>query len=270
LQEKIILGESGIELYLDATYNPEWNATCIGTVAATPAHPKGEFKEIPQQLKKGDKVFFSYRVVSDRSHTSEKGFYRMTDEHNEYFRRFTNTKGEWVTVVAYEGHIGKNWVGTHVDGRGELISGVQDTNERTIDRWLSQFQIGDHSSMKYNNLYEIEGNHYWKCNYQDVFAKEVDGKLEAIGNRCLLKPIEYKLTNAEKERAGIIRTLDAKIRLYDRAELLSGGEDLGFKKGDVVGFEQKYLEKYDVFGKQVFLIKKNRINGTWQHETSSK
>jgi hypothetical protein len=53
------------------------------------------------------------------------------------------------------------------------------------------------------------------------------------------------------------------MRYFDRARLLSGGERLGYKPGNVVSFEEKYIERYSIFGKEYFLIKERRVNGLW-------
>jgi hypothetical protein len=53
------------------------------------------------------------------------------------------------------------------------------------------------------------------------------------------------------------------LRYVDRAVMVSGGEELGFKKGDILSFDPTYLEKYNLFGKEYYLIKKRRIQGKW-------
>ena len=63
---------------------------------------------------------------------------------------------------------------------------------------------------------------------------------------------------------GIVDTIDAKVRLGDRAKVLSAPDDSGLKKGDVVGFEPQYLEKYEYEDKSYYLIKSYRALGIWE------
>ncbi len=55
----------------------------------------------------------------------------------------------------------------------------------------------------------------------------------------------------------------------DRAIVISGGENIGLKKGDIVGFEQKFCEKYTLWGTECFLIKEDRIDVIYQSELLS-
>jgi hypothetical protein len=80
-----------------------------------------------------------------------------------------------------------------------------------------------------------------------------------------MSPVEENI----KERIEIIEGKilpyqSVKVRYQDRGKIISGGEDLGLKKGDIVAFDQKYLERYKFWGKDYYLIKKHRISGLWQ------
>lgn len=262
LQDEILLG-NGLKLYLDPSYTPEWHATVSGTVTSIPQNPKGEHRDIAKSISIGDEVAFSYSVVSDMSFANNQdSFYELT-EGSPYFQKFINAKGEMITVIAMKGAISKLWVGTYVSRSHELISGVQGS-EAEKDRWLAQFSFGDNQKMKFNNLLDIDGKDYWKAKLDDVFAKKTGDEVVAISDKVICEPIDVDLTQQVNISEGIVLPESSiQARLYDRATLVSGGEDKGLKKGDVVSFDPQYVEKYNLWGKEYFLIKKHRVNGTW-------
>jgi hypothetical protein len=46
--------------------------------------------------------------------------------------------------------------------------------------------------------------------------------------------------------------------------VLSAPEDSSLKKGDIIGFEPQYLEKYEYGDKSYYLIKSHRALGIWE------
>lgn len=259
-----IITDSGIKLYLDPTFNPEWNATVSGKVYALPINPDKEYAEMMQQLNVGDEIAFSYRVVSDvRVNAGKDAFTEITKD-SPYYRRYTSAKGEWVTVVAMQGVIDKIWVGTYVDKFGDLIDGVQGS-EHEVERWLSQFNMVTDNKLTHQNLIEYTQDiDFWNVKPSEIFAKKVGDEVQAIGDRVILQPIDLviKPDQAKLVFVNVPEGSDIKIRLYDRAVVISG-EGNDWKVGDTVGFEEKYVEKYNLWGKDYFLVKKKRIQGKW-------
>jgi hypothetical protein len=263
LNDEIIF-DSGVKLYLDPSYNPEWNATVSGKVYALPLNPDKEYLTMMESLSLGDEIAFSYRVVSDvRVSAGQAAFTEITKD-SPYYKRFTNAKGEWITFVAMQGIIDKIWVGTYVDKFGDLIDGVQGS-EHEAERWLSQFNFTTDNKLTHQNLIEFsEDVDFWNVKPSEIFAKKVGDEIVAIGDRVILEPIDVTVDTSKARLVftNVPEGSDIKIRFYDRAVVISGeGED--WKKGDVVGFEEKYVEKYNLWGKDYFLIKKKRIHGKW-------
>jgi len=261
-----ITTDSGFTLYLDPTYEKNYNVTSVGTVVSVSQYHKPEYDSVASKLSPNDKIAFSYKVVSDFTFASDKAqFMDVSGHDNPFVKKYTNPQGEWLLIRAIPKAIGKLWVGVYQNKKLEVIDGMQGT-ESDLNRWLAQFSMGKTDRYVFNNLVDIDGESYWKCNYPEIFAKKVGDEWEAIGDRVMLKPIEIDYTDQIRKLNNIeLPDNMVKARFYDRAEVYSGGEDLGLKKGDVVSFEEKYLEKYNFEEQAFFLIKKRRINGLWKY-----
>lgn len=251
-----IITNGGVKLYLDPSWNPEWNASVTGVVAAIPAN-------CHTNIDIGDEVAFSYTVIADRTST-KKDFFQPTFQPTPFYQRFINGKGDKLTIVAMNGAVSKFWVGTLVNKFNDFIDGIQGT-ESDAQRWVSQFSFSSNADMKFNNLFNFNGKDYWKASLDDVFAKRVKGKIVSISDRIICEPIEVDIKHkVELFEGKKLPYQDVKVRYMDRGKVISGGEDISVKAGDIVSFEEKYLERYEFWSKKYFLIKSKRVNGIWQ------
>lgn len=269
LQDEILLG-NGLKLFLAAEYNRSWNATVTAKIAALPIDPTGENKEISEKLNVGDEIAFSYQVVDDVTFGKSGDYFMPTIEENPYVQRFVNSKDEVLSVTKLPPVFGKFtpiWVGLLLDRYGERIDGTQG-NEREVKRWLSQFTFSGIQDYKFKNLLEVDGVDYWKCDYKYIFAKKQGDEIIALGDRIILEPIEESVKERFEIAEGIkLPYQTVKIRYMDRGKVVSGGERIGVKKGDIVSFNEQYKEPYDLWGKKYYLIKEKRVNGLWLEET---
>jgi hypothetical protein len=261
IQDTIKLGD--LELYLDGSYRPEWNATVVGEVYTLPKNPKGNEAKVVSKLKEGDKVLFDYSVVAERKFESDGEYFTEITKDSPYYQKFQNGKGESLLVVAMPGKITHIWVGTYHDKRGNFIDGCQGS-EHDISRWKSQFNFGSTQSFFFKNLLDTGKKDVWKADYRDIFAKIENDELTTVGNRIILEPIDVEIPKDVIQQMGVVDTIEAKVRLGDRAKVLSVPDGVDLKKGDVVGFEPQFLEKYEYQNKQYYLIKSYRALGIWE------
>ena len=261
IQDTIKLGD--LELYLDGSYRPEWNATVVGEVYSLPKNPKGTDGKVVSKLKEGDKVLFDYSVVAERKFESDGDYFTEITKDSPYYQKFTNGKGESLLIVAMPGKISHIWVGTYHDKRGNFIDGCQGA-EHNISRWKAQFNFGNTQSFFFKNLVDTGKKDVWKADYRDIFAKVENDELITVGNRIILEPIDIDLPQDVIKEMGVVDTINAKVRLGDRAKVLSVPDGVNLKKGDVVGFEPQFLEKYEYNNKQYYLIKSYRALGIWE------
>jgi hypothetical protein len=262
-----IITENGLKLYLDPSYRPEWNCNVTGEIASLPTSVKPEHREMMAKLYVGDEVAFSYWVVIDRSWGSDgEHFYRIDEKQTDYHRVYMNGKGDKITVIAYEGKITIRWACVLNDKDGELIDGRSNASESEIERWLAQFTFGGVQTTKFNNLIEIDGVDYWKVSPEFLFAKKDKKGITMFNNKLLCNPIDIDLTQRVKITKGI-HLPDGSVqgRYFDRARVVSGGGDMGLIAGDVVATQPKYMEAYQLWDREYFLINKRNVFGVWKN-----
>lgn len=262
-QDEISL-EGGLKLYIDSSYNKEWNATVTGVVTHLPDSYDDQFKDIMSQIEVGDEVAFSFRVVADFDyHSDSDHFMLVTPEESPYLRKYTNKKGEWINLRAIPTTFGHMWAAWLNDKRMRHVDGVQG-DESVIERWMSQFSFGKTDAYYFRNRLFLNGVDYWKVDFEHIFAVKKKGRWLSLGEKVLCKPIEADASKAVQIAAGIhIPDSAIKLRFYDRGRLIHNVPEMGLKTGEVIGFNQQYVEKYDLDGQPYFLIKKVRIDNKW-------
>jgi co-chaperonin GroES (HSP10) len=257
--------DSGFRLWKDASYNKEWNVTAVATIAALSPYPSRENAPISDSLDVNMDVVIDYKCIADFDFASDADhFHQVTADESLYLRKYTSKSGKWINVRAIPTPFGHKWMGWLQDSRMNHIDGVQGS-ESDLERWLSQFSFGKTDKYIFKNQMFLQGGTYWKVPYEQILAKKVNGAWEAVGNRLLLQPLEVDITEQAKISMGGIHLPESslKARFYDRAILLSGGADKGLKFGDIVSFQEKYVEKYMLDGKEYFFIKDYRVDGKW-------
>jgi co-chaperonin GroES (HSP10) len=258
-----ITTKSGFKFYIDPSYNKEFQAASVGTITHVSTWNIPENQEIASSLKTGDEIVMSYRVVAQFTFEGDGDkFIDLNPDGSNTFKKFSNGRGEWLIIRALPKSIGKVWVGVHTNKFG-LVDGVQG-DESDVERWLSKFPLGKSDRYKFDNLVEINGKDYWKVNYSEIFAKIKGEKIVALGDRIICEPLEMDISDNLQAMYGIEIPMSAmKVRWQDRAKVVSGCRKLGLKKGDIIGFDPKYLEKYDIKGKEYYIIKQRRVDGIW-------
>jgi len=259
LQDELIT-DSGVKFYIDPTFKKEWQSSVTATIVALPIKVNPKHKYIFDSLKVGDEVAMSYRVVADFEFQSDAPRFMLTTEDNPYIREYVNAKGEWVKIYAIPGKISKIWVGIYQDRNRNVLDGMQGS-EAQMERWLAQFPLGKTDIYSFNNLFSYKGKDYWKCDLDDIFAKKVKGHWVAVGDRVMCKPVEEVVP--DRALVGELTGQDVKIRYQDRAKVLTGGKKKGLKKDEVIGFNPRYLEKYNFGNNEYYLINEMLINGKW-------
>ncbi len=266
LNDEILL-ESGVKLYLDPNYDPEWHSTVTGKVAGIPKHPTGECAEVASKIKIGDTIAFSYRVVSDRCQTKVDDFFMPTKPDNPFQEKYINFKKDILAITTMPPVFKKfnnYWIGLLTDKAGNRIDGTQGT-ESEVGRWKSQFNFSSVQDLGFSNLILNGKENIWRCAFTEILAKKVGEKIIAINDRVICTPlVENIRERVMLETATALPFQSVELRYVDRAVLVSGMQEEGFKKGDIISFEPGYCEKYELWGKNYYLIKKRRVQGKWQ------
>lgn len=262
-----IVTSSGFKLYLDPTYAKEWNACSVGVVKAISDSHSDEFNGLVGKLSVGDEIAFSYRVVGDFTFKGDgEQFIDTMPDSPETFKKYTNGQGFWVIVRALPkpSGIGKTWIGVYSNKINEIIDSIQG-DEQAVSRWLSQFNIGKTDRYTFNNLIDVQGQELWKVPYSEIFAKkQKNGTIVGIGDRVLCQPLDIPLHRQVKEMYGLaIPEGSIQARWQDRATVVSNCKKLGLSKGDIIGFQPQFVEKYRLWDKEYYLVKHRRVDFLW-------
>lgn len=252
--------EGGVEFYIAPEMNFEWNVSVTGKIVAIPEN--GKLRN--DHIKVNDEVAISYMVVNERKFTGDRHIFKPFID-IQYHKQYYNGKGEWLRITGLVLPGGKAlWVGTYTDKNHKLIDGVEGSNT-DMDRWLSQFPMSNSKNFVFKNLVVIDGKEYWKVDKELIFAKKLKNRLFSCSEYILCKPILLDLTQRISIMKGIhLAQQSIMTRYVDRATVVSGGAELGINKDDIISFEEKYINKYTLFGEEYFLIKDTRVNGKWQ------
>lgn len=260
LQDEIIL-QNGQKLYIAAEWDIENNASVVGEVAYLPKVKKGENKEVLDQLKIGDDVAFSYSVCSATSFDDATENFIETSEGSDYLKFFQNGNGDRIKVMALPGKIAPIWIGVLNNKKGEWIDGVQG-RETDVNRWLSQFGWGDSSQLKFKNLFDIDGEDLWKCDYRNFFCKKEGDKIVALGDWIICEPVYMDKTTAYNLENGVsLPPMSVALMLTDRAIVVDGK---GFEEGQIIGSAESLFGMYDLWGKKYMVIRKRNVKGLYK------
>jgi co-chaperonin GroES (HSP10) len=96
----------------------------------------------------------------------------------------------------------------------------------------------DEDTPIYRNLVIYEGKEYWRVDMGEIFCTvEADGKLKMVTDNILLEPIDNE--------TGIVKAMP---------EI-----NLSCNVRDVVCFETKYVQRYNIFGEEHYILPSRRI-----------
>lgn len=259
-----IITPGGLKLYLDGSYNKNFTVTVTARIAALPIKAQTtKEQQTLDLLSIGDEVCISYLTIFDLNYASEGEAFMATSEGSDFIRTWVNGRGDKLEVVALPAlrKLNPTWVGVLKNVRNELIDGTQGS-QSDVERWLSQFQLGKTDNYTFSNLIVIDGQEYWKCDLSMIYAKKQGGNIISVGEKIICKPVEEKIPKYIKAQLSKI-TDDTKIRYQDRAKVIDAGVNQKFRKGEVIAFDPRFLEKYDCFGKELYIISEHLVHGKY-------
>lgn len=253
---------SGFKLWMDGSYNKNFTATVTGKISALPIQAKNsQQKKLLRELSIGDEVAFSYQVVFDIDFTSDGEQFMPVTEGNDRARKWISGQGEKIFVDCLKNPKTWSdiWIGYYLNRYNQHVDGVQG-NQEEVERWLSQFSIGKTDRYTHTNLFNFNGKNLWRCELDKIYAKKVNGKPVALNNRIICEPIEEAIPLEIKMHL-VNFGESASIRYQDRGKIISGHTNIkGLKRGDKVMFPERFVEKYELWGSEYYLINKNFVH----------
>lgn len=266
--------ESGIKFFQDTTYRPEWHVTITGKVVSVPDKLNGAGwttrANIKPEVQVGDELIFSYLVIFDLAHTDDRDEVFYEDPMGDPFlTQYSNKLGvKLIVKYRYETGNFERWDVAMFDDKGILYEMHQKLSQLQKDNWLGKFTFAETNKMTYNNLIEIDGKDYWKVDYGYAIAvrrkTEQGNLLIPIGGHVLLNPPMRIDPNAGEGKIQLLNRMefknyDDRARVIAIGEPLKGQPKLDCNPGDVVIYDRRYAERYELWGKDCIVLKQKQL-----------
>lgn len=269
-----IVSDGGIKFYKDTTFRPEWNSTISGEVISVPMKitiGDGQIHSldpdrvrISQNVKPGDEIVFSYLVVMNR---------RMTDNAGEIFTR-EQPLSPYVTVwtnpnglqIVREYLMNDKYQIALIDTKSNIIVDVVKGSEKHVEDFMGRYMPTENHGFNYSNIFPFEDKDYWMVDYSNAIAIKRKNGYEMIGDYVLLQPIREPYRGTYE---GVIEVHEIKqdtdfratARLLSIGEPLKGDKRLNVKPDDIIVTDIRYVEKYEIDGKDYWVVRQKYIYG---------
>lgn len=255
----------GFRYYVDPTFRPEWHVTANGTVVALPGNLKETdlgtyYTKIEQDIEPGDDIAFGYNVIRDfRVHNDSECFMEISNP-NALDKIFQNGKKEVIKTQKFSKHLyAAVWI-THT---GVLIAGFQGTYKE-LGRWLSKFRYVSDTDVIYKNQLWVDEQDFWLVDFMEILAvKRNDEIIMLAGNVLLEKQNEEQVYKVGPGRQLYLVTKvdEGRSKVVSIGKNLKDEPDIGVKAGDIVRFDQRIIQKYELWGENYLIVQQSQILG---------
>lgn len=269
-----IISDGGIKFYKDTTFRPEWGVTISGKVISTPkkitigdgqVHSLDPDRvKINQNVKVGDEIIFSYLVVMNRAMTDNAGeIFTREQPISPYITIWTNPNG---LQIIREYHMNNKYQIALLDTKTKIVVDVVKGGEKAVEDFMAKYMPTENHGFNYRNIFPFKDKDYWMVDYANAVAiKRKDG-YEMVGDYVLLQPIRepYRGTyEGALEIHEIKQDTDyrATARLLSIGEPLKGNKKLSVKPNDIIVTDIRYVEKYEIDGKDYWIVRQKYIYG---------
>ena len=245
--------DGGVKFYIAPEFRYEWNVSVTGKVLAVPNNNKTD-------IKVGDEIAFSYMVVNDKIWNDGDGsiFNLTIDGGGEYMEW---TAGNGSTIKKEKHPLKKEYVGVYFNSKWDVIDSIYG-KEDEIDSWLSNFTFIDTQKPVNKNLAVLDGKSLWRVKPEFVFAKKTDRGIVSYNDYVVTEPIVEDITTRWNiANNDILPSMSVLERYKDRGVVVGKMVDSEFNIGDIAAMDKRFVEKYDMWGKQYFLSKESNVLG---------
>jgi co-chaperonin GroES (HSP10) len=130
------------------------------------------------------------------------------------------------------------------------------------DNWLGNFPFAESSNMVYENLFDWEGEEYWRVHYGHLLGYKRNGEMKMLGGNVLVD----ELSGMSVAKSGLIELLSrpqeenkAEGRILSIGDPLPGQKDLGLRAGDIVAYDKRYAQEYEIDGVTRMILRQNML-----------
>lgn len=247
--------QSGVKLFIDPSFNPNFHATIEGIVHSVPRVMRSN-KDIDQIVRPGDTVLFSYKTVGDTSFRGNTDLFRMTTKSEGFMTEWRNQDGHNIHMEKGPKNM---WMAVYTGKRGEYIAGKVGTHGE-VENWVAtNFKFATGEGFTYDNKIEYRGKELWRVDYSMIFAIRRDGHMNMCGEYVLVEPIveeRPKMISLHLERTP---AQEFEVR-EDKGWCRCGGKG-DFRDGDVVMINPDLKEKYNIQSAPFYIVKRKYVLG---------
>lgn len=256
--EDQITFKSGVKLFIDPSFNPNFHATSEGIVHSVPKVLRGPNAGEKMKIRPGDTVIFSYKAVGDVTFEDNTDCFRMTSIGEGYATEWMNQERETLRLIAgYEKD--KPWVAMWLDKHLNLLQGKKGT-QGECENWMAQnFRFAEGEGFKYDNRLYYKDKELWRVDYQFIFGYKRDGHLHTCGDYLFVEPIVEDLPTMMSTL--IERPEHHRFCVRENKGWLRAGEREGLHNGDVLYFEPNMKEKYNIGGLPQYIVRRRFVLG---------
>lgn len=256
--EEQITFKSGVKLYIDTSFNPNFHATSEGIVHSVPMALRGPSAGEKMNIRPGDTVIFSYKMVGDVTFKDNTDLFRMTSVGEGYATEWMNQERETLRLIAgYDK--GKPWVAMWLDKHLNLLQGKKGT-QGECENWMAMnFRFAEGEGFQYDNRLYYKDKELWRVEYEFIFGYKRDGHLHMCSNYLLVEPIVEDLPRMIS--TSLIRPESHRFCVMENKGWLRAGEREGLRKGDVLYFDPNMKEKYSFFGTPMYIVRRKFVLG---------
>lgn len=252
--------QSGVKLYIDPSYNPNFHATSEGIVHSVPVSLGPDNADINPIIRPGDEVLFSYKTVGDITFQDNTDHFRMTTKQEGYFTEWMN-QDRW-TLRIEKGMKDHQWSAVYLDQHGDLVAGKVG-KQGECENWVAaNFKFATGEGFEYDNRLYYKDKELWKVDYNYIFAIRRKGHMQMVSDYLLVEPIVENIPRFW-ESTGILNANGDRMCIQEHKGWLRCGErgTDGIRNGDVLHFDPNMKEKYNVQGKPMYIVRKRFLLG---------
>jgi hypothetical protein len=247
--------QSGVKLYIDPSFNPNFHATIEGIVHSVPRRMRVN-SGIEPIVRPGDTVLFSYKTVGDTTFKGNTHLFRMTTKTEGFITEWRNQDGHNIHM---EKGLRDMWAVVYSGKRGEYIAGKVGS-QGEVENWVAtNFKFASGEGFTYDNKIDYRGKELWRVDYALIFAIRRDGHMKMVGDYVLVEPIveeRPKMISLHLER-----TEDMQFNVReDKGWCRTGGRG-DFHDGDVIYFNPHLKEKYSIQNQPWYIVKRKYVTG---------
>lgn len=112
----------------------------------------------------------------------------------------------------------------------------------------------DRDTPIHKNMLFYKGQKHWVVNNELIYFKTRNGVVEMLNGYMLLDVIEEEIKSTL-----IIPEYLKKQKLIGSARIVFTGDEAIATKNDVVFYDKRFVEIYELFGKEFYILQKQRI-----------